>query len=73
MTVLDQFIAFAQGLPAEQRERLEDYLDDLMRSISSDDEFTPDELAELDRRADETKPDYADPAAIAAIFGKPFS
>ena len=73
MTMLEKFVAFAQGLPTEQRERLEIYLDDLMQSIASDDHFTADELTELDRRAAEANPVYANPAEIAAIFGKSFS
>lgn len=73
MTVLENFIAFASALPADQRETVEQALAALMESLSAEFEFSPAELSELDRRLAVTNPDYADPAAIASLFGKPFS
>ena len=73
MTKLETFVAFARDLPEDRLAALEQMLDDLMRQIAGDDEFTPEELAELDRRAAENDPEYADPDEIAAIFGKNFT
>lgn len=72
MTMLDKFIAFASALPADQRESVEESLAALMESLSAEFDFTSEELAELDRRVAEPNPEFADPAAIAKIFGKPF-
>ena len=72
MTVLENFIAFASALPTDQRESVEQSLAALMESLSPEFDFTPAELAELDRRVAETNPAYSDPAVISKIFGKPF-
>lgn len=72
MTMLDKFIAFASALPADQRESVEESLAALMESLSAEFDFTSEELAELDRRVAEPNPEFADPAAITKIFGKPF-
>ena len=72
MTVLDSFIAFARALPASRREAVEETLAALMENYAERYEFTPDELAELRRRAAEADPELSDPNAIAQIFGKPF-
>ena len=72
MTVVDKFFAFASALPADQRESVEEALDALMESLSSDFDFTPAELEELERRMAETNPEFSDPADIAKLFGKPF-
>ena len=71
MTVIDKFIAFANGLPADQRESVEEALAALMESMSDSYDLTPDELAEIDRRVAEPNPEFSDPADIAKIFGKP--
>jgi len=73
MTVLDRFISFAKALPADRRDPMEEALAALMASYSPEHEFSASEGAELDRRAGSTKPEYADPVAIAEIFGKRFS
>ena len=73
MTMLDKFIAFASALPVDQRESVEESLAALMESMSDRYDLTPDELAEIDRRVAEPNPKYSSPAAIAKIFGKPFS
>ena len=72
MTVLDSFIAFARALPADRREAVEDTLAALMDSYAERFDFTPDELAELRRRAAEADPEFSDPNDISQIFGKPF-
>ena len=43
-----------------------------MESLSTEYEFTPAELAEIDRRVSEPYPRLSDPAEIAQISGKPF-
>ena len=72
MTILEKFVAFAEGLPEDRRQAFEELLADLMAGESSDGEFTPEELAELDRRMADPNPEYADPKDIAAIFGTTF-
>jgi hypothetical protein len=72
MTVLESFISFANSLPADQRESVEEALAALMESLSAEFDFTPTELAEIEHRMAETNPEYADPAEITRIFGKPF-
>ena len=69
MTMVEKLVAFAQDLPADQRERLELALGDLMRSLASDDDFTPEELAEIDRRLAEDHED-ADQARVEALLGR---
>jgi hypothetical protein len=71
MTMLEKFVAFAEKLPPERLESLEQVLEDLMAAYSADD-LTPEEIAETDRRLAEKNPEYADPEDIAAIFGKKF-
>jgi hypothetical protein len=73
MTVLDSFIAFASALPPEQREVIDEALTALMDQLSGEHDFTAAELAEIERRMAEPNPEYADPADITRIFGKPFS
>ena len=72
MTVLENFIAFASALPADQRESVEQSLAALMESLSPEFDFTSLELAELERRMAEPNPKFSDPADIAKVFGKPF-
>jgi hypothetical protein len=72
MTMLDKFVTFAKALPADRRQSVEEALAALMESLSAEYEFTPAELAEIDRRAAEPNPQFSDPADITQIFGKPF-
>lgn len=72
MTVLDKFLSFAKALPADKLEAVEESLAALMESMSPEHDFTPAELAELEARAADPNPEFADPAEIAKIFGKPF-
>jgi len=71
MTVLDTFLAFAKGLPADHLQSVEAALAALMDSYADRHEFTPTELGELDRRVAEPKPAFAAPENIATLFGKP--
>jgi hypothetical protein len=72
MSIFDKFMAFANGLPADQRESVEEGLAALMESLSTKFDFTPAELAEIERRMVEPNPEFSKPADIARIFGKPF-
>jgi hypothetical protein len=72
MTVLEKFVAFAEGLPAERRQAIEDLLADMMGAEDASGDFTPAEMAELRRRLADPDPQYADPKDIAAIFGTTF-
>jgi hypothetical protein len=72
MTVLENFIAFASALPTDQRESVEEALAALMESLSAEYDFTPAELTEIERRVADPNPQFADPAAITKLFGKPF-
>ena len=72
VTVLDNFIAFARALPAERLEAMDDALAALMESYARDYDFTPEEMADLRRRAAETHPELSDPQDIDRLFGKPF-
>jgi hypothetical protein len=73
MTMLDAFVSFAKGLPADHLQSVEAELAALMESYSERYGFTDGELSELDRRVAEPKPAFADSAEIAELFGKPFS
>lgn len=73
MTMLETFVSFARGLPADRLQSVEAALAALMESYSERYGFTGSELSELDRCVAEPKPAFADPAEIAALFGKPFS
>ena len=73
MTIFEKFVSFAQGLPADRREAVEAGLAALMESYSAEYEFTPQELAEIDSRFAEPKPQYSDPGDNSRLFGKPFS
>lgn len=54
MSVLEQFVAFAETLPADRRQEVDEILASIMGS--GDAEFTPEEIAELDQRcADESE------------------
>jgi hypothetical protein len=73
MTMLDTFLSFAKGLPAERLQSVEAALAALMETYSDRHALTGAELSEIDRRLGEASPAYADPAEIATLFGKPFS
>jgi hypothetical protein len=73
MTVIERFLSFAKGLPADRRVAVEEGLAALMESYSEKYGFSTDELAEIDRRLAEPKPQFALPSEVSRIFGKPFS
>ena len=70
MTVLDKFVAFAAGLPADRRREVEEVLAALMDRESDDHGLTPAQLAELDRRLAEPNPEYVDEAIVMAKLRK---
>jgi hypothetical protein len=72
MSILEKFNAYAEALPPERRREIDDLLASIMESDSPEFDLTPDELAELDRRMADPHPVYADPKAMAAIFGTTF-
>lgn len=59
MGIIESFVSFAEGLTGQRRKALEAELAALMDSYSERFEFTPEELAELDRRVAEPTPRYA--------------
>ena len=73
MTMLETFLSFAKGLPADRLQSVEAALAALMETYSEQHAFTQNELSELDRRVAEPTPAFADPADVTALFGKPFS
>lgn len=73
MTMLEKFMAFAKGLPADRLESVEEVLAALMESHSDKYDLTADQLAELDRRVAEERPEFAAEEDITKLFGKPFS
>lgn len=68
MTILEKFVAFAEQLPAARRDEIEAALAALMDSYSSEYQFAPDELAELDRRVAEPHPRYSSSEEIDALL-----
>lgn len=73
MTMIEKFVDFVQSLPAESAESMETTLRQIMASYSDKHDFTPEQLAEMDRRMAEENPEYSSKEVITAIFGKSFS
>jgi hypothetical protein len=73
MTILDAFIAFTKGLTGEKLQSVEADLAALMEGYSERYGFTPEELAEIDRRVAEPHPRFAGADEVERIFGKRFS
>ena len=73
MTMLEKFVSFAKGLPADRLQSMEAALAELMESYSDEYDFTATELAEIDRRVADANPQFARSGDIAKLFGKPFS
>lgn len=71
MTVLDSFLSFAKRLPADQLEPIEAVLATLMDSHDAANAFSSGDLAELDRRLAEPKPQFANKASIDDLLGRP--
>jgi hypothetical protein len=68
MSVLEEFVAFAQRLPADRRHEIDEILASIMDSESPEFDFTEEELAELGRRMADPNPQYATPAEVEAVF-----
>lgn len=73
MTILEQFLHFAERLPADHLNSVEAGLAEIMESYSDRYAFTPSEQQMIDQRVAETKPVFSNGENIAALFGKPFS
>lgn len=73
MTLIDQFIAFTRTLPADKLAPVEEALGAIMATWPGEAEFSSSEMAELDRRLAEPKPEYSPPDDIATLLGKPFA
>ena len=72
MTMLDRFIAFAKDAPADLRESIDNAMGAIIATHAGDGEFDESELAILDQRLAEPKPEYAAQETIAELLGKPF-
>ena len=66
MSVLKKFVAFAEALPADRRREVDEILAVMMDSGSLGDEFTPEEIAELDRRVADEPVDWIDEETFRA-------
>ena len=66
MSVLEKFVAFAEALPADRRREVDEILAVMMDSGSLGDEFTPEEIAELDRRVADEPDDWIDEETFRA-------
>lgn len=73
MTMLEKFVSFARGLPADRLQSMEAALAELMESYSDEHDFTAPQLAEIDRRVADANPQFAKSDDISRLFGKPFS
>ena len=71
MTILEKFIAFAERLPAASREEIEAALTALMDSHAREYDFSPEELAELDRRVAEPRSGFADSDEVDRLLRRP--
>lgn len=72
MTVIDSFLSFASRLGKNERESVEEALADLMASYDPKYDFSPAELAEIERRVAEPHRTYASDEDIRRIFGHTF-
>jgi len=69
MTILEKFMAFAVGLPAERRAAIEATLSEIM-AREADGEQCPGRLADLNRRMADPKPLYATAEEVEAFFAR---
>ena len=72
MTIIDKFARFVDSLPEESAKSVEQLLQQVMQSYSGEVDYTSSQLAELDMRVADPKPQYASQESISEIFGKPF-
>lgn len=70
MTIFEKFAEFAECLPDDRRAAIEELLADIMESEGADCDFTPEQLAELDRRMADPNPEYASPEEVEAFFAR---
>ena len=73
MTVLEKFVSFANALPSDRMESVEEHLAALMQILSDKHGFSESEKAEIDRRSAIADPEFSDASDITKIFGRPFS
>ena len=66
MTILEKFLAFAEGLPRDQLSEVEDFLASIMDSSSAEFALTTEELAEIDRRLADPRTERIDDATFRA-------
>ena len=60
MSILEQFVVFAEALPADRRREVDEILAEMMDPSSPDFWFTPEEIAELDRRCADESEEFVD-------------
>ena len=68
MTILEKFMAFAEGLPESRRHEVEEILSGIM--AAADGELSPEQLVELDRRMADPNPEYATEEEVEAFFAR---
>ena len=73
MTILEKFLNFAEGLPADRMHSGEVALAEIMECYSDRYGFTSSEQQAIDQRVAETRPAFSSTNDIAELFGKPFS
>lgn len=73
MTLLEKFVSFANALPSDRMESVEENLAALMLSLSNKYGFSESEQAEIDRRFAIADAEFSSESDITKIFGKPFS
>ena len=66
MSVIEKFVAFTETLPEDRLREIEDLLESIMGSNPLDNEFTPEEIAELDRRVAEEPDEWIDEETFRA-------
>ena len=70
MTIIEKFVAFAEGLPADRRAEIEEILFEIMEAETADCELSPEQLAELERRMADPNPQYASAEEVEAFFAR---
>lgn len=72
MTVLDSFLDFATRLGDAERADIEETLAAIMESYDNRHDFSPEEMAEIERRMAEPNPAMASDDDVRRIFGHAF-
>ena len=70
MGILKKFVEVANGLNDQDRELVEETLEDMMLWLEGKPGLSPEQALENARRAADPNPVYADPKDIDAIFGR---